>query len=446
MGMSKIKYIAVVLVCWLGSLPVNAQIVDKIDGIVDKNIILRSEIESQVLLISGQGEAPKDLHCDVFDQMLLGKLLVAQAEIDSVTVSDEEVEGELNRKIDYYISMIGSQEKFEEYYKKSVEEIKDEFRKDIRDQLVASRMRDKVVGEVDVTPSEVRLYFESIPADSLPFFNTQIELSTIVITAKVGTEQKQAARDKASDIRQRILDGEPFELFCELYSEDIASKADDCELGFMPRGTFVPEFEAAAWNLKEGEVSDIVETQYGFHVLQLVARRGEMINVKHILVKAQTTASDQVRAFNTLDSIRHLVLTDSLPFFYAVREFSEDDYSKENGGVMLNPRNGSTILEADDIEPAMFFMVDTMSVGGITSPQPYLTREGKEAFRVIRLDGKTPPHVANLEDDWNKIYEVAKGNKQNEVLERWIKKKARKTYIMIDDRYRSCENITSWLK
>ena len=416
----------IVVFALLSILPLNAQIVDQIDGIVDKNIILRSEIESQVLLISGQATEYGNLHCEVFDQMLLGKLLVAQAELDSVSVGDDEVEGELQRKIDYYISMIGSREKFEEYYDKSVDEIKDEFRSDIRDQLIAGRMRDKVVSEVDVTPSEVRDYYESIPKDSLPFFNTQLELSTIVITAKVNNAQKQAAKDKATDIRDRINAGEPFELFCELYSDDIASKADDCSLGYMPRGTFVPEFEAAAWNLEEGEVSDIVETQYGYHIIMLVGRRGEMINVKHILIKAQTTTSDQVLAHNLLDSVRHQILVDSIPFFYAVREFSEDDFTKENGGVMLNPRDGSTVLETDDIEPALFFMVDTMSVGDITPPQAYMTREGKEAFRIIRVDGKTPPHVANLEDDWSKIYEVAKTTKQNEILERWVKKKSPK--------------------
>jgi peptidyl-prolyl cis-trans isomerase SurA len=446
MDMNNRKWIAVTSLLAVLWLPAAAQVVDKIDGIVDKNIILRSEIESQVLLISGgQESAPDDLHCEVFDQMLLGKLLVAQAEVDSVSVSEEEVEGELNRKIEYYISLIGSQEKFEEYYKKSVDEIKDEFRKDIRDQLVASRMRDKVVGEIDVTPSEVRDYFESIPEDSLPYFNTQLELSKVVIEAKVNDRAKAAARDKAQNIRDRIAAGEPFELFCELYSEDIASKADDCNLGYMPRGTFVPEFEAAAWNLDVGEVSDIVETQFGFHIISLEGRRGEMISVKHILIKAQTTTADQVAAYDKLDSIRHLIVTDSIPFFYAVREFSEDDFTRENGGVMLNPRTGSTILETDDIEPSLFFMVDTMEVGDITPPQPFLTQEGKEAFQIIRVDGKTPPHVANLEDDWNKVYEVARSNKQDEVLERWVKKKARKTYIMIDDRYKNCSNITSWI-
>lgn len=443
------RYTFLACFAWITLLPASglrAQIVDKIDGIVDKNIILRSEIESQAQLLSAQGGSYENIHCDIFDQMLLGKLLVAQAEVDSVTVSEDEVNGELDRKIAYYIQMIGSREAFEEYYDKTIDQIKDEFRKDVRDQLVAARMRDKVVGEIDVTPSEVRDYFEQIPKDSLPFFNTELELSQVVVTVKVSPAQREAAREKAQDLRDRIAAGESFELFCELYTDDIASKETDCELGFMPRGTFVDEFEAAAWNLQPGEISKVVQTQYGFHIIELLERRGEMINVRHILIKAQTTTSDQNRAMARTDSIRTEILRDSLSFFTAVQEHSEDDYSRENGGVILNQRTGGTVLETDDIEPQLFFAVDTMRVGQITPPLPFMTQDGREAFRLVRVDGKTPPHVANLEDDWNKIYEVAKANKQNETLERWVKKKARKTYIMIDDRYRACSNVTSWIK
>jgi peptidyl-prolyl cis-trans isomerase SurA len=170
-----------------------------------------------------------------------------------------------------------------------------------------------------------------------------------------------------------------------------------------------------------------------------------MIHVRHILIKAQTTTTDQLEARVKLDSIRLEIEKDSLPFFYAVKEHSEDELSKENGGIILNPRTGGTILETDDIEPQVFFAVDTMEIGHMSEPLPFMTRDGLEAFRIIRVDAKTPPHVANLMDDWNKIYEVAKGHKQNEILESWIKKKARKTYIMIDERYNSCTNITSWL-
>ncbi len=441
------KYILTVLLSISLVSILNAQVVDKIDGIVDKNIILRSEVESQTQLMTSQGETDENLHCQVFDQLLMGKLLVAQAAIDSVVVAPEEVENELNRKINYYISMIGGQQEFEDYYGKSVDQIKDDFRGDIKDQLVAGRMRQTIVGDVEITPSEVRNYFEGIPTDSLPYFETELELSQIVVTAKVSEMQKNEAKTKAEDIRTRIVAGEDFNTFCRLYSEDLASVKDNCELGLQPRGTFVPEFEAVAWNLKEGETSQVVETQFGYHILQLVERRGELINIRHILIQAKTTSEDLSIAEVKLDSIIDLLEQDTISFFYAVKEFSDDKQSKDNGGIITSPRTGATTLTAEDIQPpADFFIVDTMSVGSISNPLIYQTRDGEPAYRIIKVDSRTPPHIANLEDDWDKIYEVAKTYKQNQVLERYIKKKARKTYIMIDDRYKKCSTVTSWLK
>lgn len=439
------RYLLIIGLSIAFHLNTKAQIVDQIDGIVDKNIILRSEVESQIQLLINQGESGENLYCEVFDQMLMGKLLVAQAAIDSVVVADEEVEDELDRKINYYISIIGGKREFEEYYGKSVDQIKDDFRGDIKDQLVAARMRQTIVGDVEITPSEVRAYFNDIPKDSLPYFNTELELSQIVITAKVNPIQKEDARLKAEDIRNRIIAGENFNTFCRLYSEDIASVQDNCELGLQPRGTFVPEFEAVAWNLKEGETSEVVETQYGYHILQLVERKGELINIRHILIQAKTTSEDLLLAKNKLDSIKNLIMTDTLSFFMAVKDYSDDKYSKDNGGVILSQKTGGTTLEADDMQPSDFFVVDTMKVGQITDPLLFVTQDGKDAYRLIKIDGKTPPHIANLEDDWDKIYEVAKNYKQNQVLERYIKKKARKTYIMIDDRYKSCAAVVSWV-
>lgn len=432
-------------ICFLALQSLQAQIVDKIDGIVDKNIILRSEVESQLQIERSQGNNAEGLECEIFDQMLMGKLLVAQAAIDSVVVSPEEVDSELDRKINYYISIIGGQKEFEEYYGKSVDQIKDDFRSDIKDQLVSQRMRQQIVGDVEITPSEVRAFFDKIPKDSLPYFNTEFELSQIVVTAKVSPEQNEIARKKLESYRERILNGESFEKFCQLYSEDKASLEDDCELGFQPRGTFVPEFEAVAWNLKEGELSDIVETQFGFHILQLVERKGELINIKHILVQPKTSPDDVKVAKIRLDSIREQLMTDSLTFFKAVKEYSDDKYSKDNGGVIISQRTGNTILTAEDIQPSSdYFVIDTMQVGQVSKPMLYKTQNGVNAYRIIKVDAKTPPHIANLDDDYDKIYEVAKNDKQAQVLENYIKKKARRTYIKIDERYKSCSTMAQW--
>jgi len=431
------------LMCWGVN---HAQVVDKIDGIVDKKIILRSDVESQLQLIESQGESYEDIHCDIFTQLVMGKLLVAQAAIDSIVVSPEEVEEELDRKINYYIGMTGSKEAFEEYYGKTIDELKNDFRGDIKDQLVARNMRQQVVGEIDITPSEVRTFFNEIPEDSLPYFNTQFELSQIVVNAKVSDDQNDAAKAQAEDIRTRIINGESFTSFCRLYSDDLSSVKDNCELGLVPRGTFVPEFEAVAWNLKEGETSEVIETQFGFHIIQLVARKGEYINVRHILIQPETTSEDLVMAKVKIDSVREMIVNDTLSFFKAVKEHSDDKFSKDNGGVLINPQTGETSLASDDIQPtADFFVIDTLEIGEVSKPMLYQSPDGETGYRIIRVDSKTLPHIANLDDDWSKIYEVAKSNKQNDVLDRWIKKKARKTYMMIDDRYKSCESLTNWL-
>jgi peptidyl-prolyl cis-trans isomerase SurA len=439
------KYFVIVFAFLLQTSVGKAQIIDKIDGIVDKKIILRSDIESQVQLLMSQGEIYDNMHCEIFSQLAMGKLLVAQAAIDSVIVADDEVESELERKINYYISITGSKQAFEEYYGKTIDELKDDFREDIKDQLIASKMRQQVVGELEVTPSEVRAFFNQIPPDSLPYFNTEFELSQIVVYSKVSDEQREAAKSKAENLRERIIKGEEFNAFCRLYSEDLSSVKTNCELGLVPRGTFVPEFEAVAWNLKEGETSEVVETQFGFHIIQLIERKGEFINVRHILIQAQTTLDDMDLAKNKIDSVLNLLQTDTLSFFDAVKLYSDDKYSKENGGVIISNQTGGTTLQSDDIQPASdFFVIDTLEIGEISLPLIFQSEDGQSGYRIIKLDNKTAPHIANLEDDWSKIYEVAKSNKQNEVLESWIKKKARKTYIMIDDRYKVCGEYLSW--
>ncbi len=428
-------------------LTLNAQekVVDRIEGIVDNEIILLSDIQNQLELLRAQGPVEEETTCRILDNMLTSKLLVAQAYKDSIIVSPEEVEDELNRKINYYIGLIGSKEKFESYYEKSVDQIKDDFRADIKDQLLSARMRDQIISDVEVTPSEVRSFFNQIPKDSLPYFNKEMEMSEVIVYAKVSEEQEKAALEKITGFKERLENGESFELLASLYSEDPGSASQGGELGEMGRGALVPEFETAAFSLKPGEISDIVKTQFGYHIIQMIERRGEVINVRHILVTAKSTNNDLLSAKNKIDSIRFKIQQDSLTFFDAVKDFSEDEFSKNNGGIILNPQTGGTILEAGEIEPALFFVVDTMDVGGISSPVTYRSQDGKTGYRIVRLDSKSEPHVANLEDDYDKIYNVARNDKQAKVLQNWIKKKARKTYIRVEDDYLSCKYIKAWL-
>lgn len=427
----------------------NAQtgkMIDKVIGIVDDKIILYSDIENQMELLGVKPEEKNLVRCDFFDQMLVNRLLVAQAIHDSIPVGDDEVEDELGRKINYYINMAGSQEAFEAYYQKSVDQLKDEFREDIKDQLLAQRMRQKIVGELQVTPSEVRDFFNSIPKDSLPYINTEYEVSQIVVKAQISEEQKQYAYNKLKGLRERIVGGEDFSTMAILYSEDPGSAENGGELGMAPRGSFVKEFEAAAYKLKKDEISEIVETEYGFHILQLIERRGDYINIRHILIQPKSLSADLLVSKHILDSVRTKLLTDTTySFLKAVKSVSEDEYTKNAGGRMINPQTGGTLIEAGDMDPNVLFIIDTMKIGSISMPVLY--EEGStKAYRILRLDSKTPPHIGSLEEDYDKFQNAAKANKQNEVINDWIKKNARKSYILIAPEYQNCTNLQTWIQ
>ena len=422
----------------------DAILIDKIDAIVNDKIILRSDIENQLDLLNLRGLEEQKNRCQLMQQLVYNKILTNQAMIDSLPLAGEEVEDELVRKINYFINVAGSQEQFEEYYHKTVEQIKDDYREDIREQMLAARMRQKIVGETKVTPSEVKAFFERLSKDSLPYFNATIELQQIVMKPRVSNEQKQAAKDKAQGILDRINAGEGFELLAGLYSEDIASAQEGGLLDWAPRGTFVKDFEAAAFKLKAGEVSGLVETPFGYHIIQMVERRGDNIQVKHILVRPQSTSKDAEYAQKKLDTIRTDILLGKTTFFQAVKDFSQDPSSKNVGGSLLNNETGSTLLEVNKVDPNLYLMVDTLSIGGITEPIMFQGDDGTPAFRIVKLISKTEPHVADIRVDYDKMQNAARNDKEEEILQRWYTKNIKKTYLMIGEDYKQCSELSAF--
>jgi peptidyl-prolyl cis-trans isomerase SurA len=416
-------------------------LLDKVDAIVNDKIILRSDIENQLDLLSLRGGEEQLNRCQLMKQLVYNKILTTQALRDSLPLTSEEVEEELTRKINYFISVAGSQEAFEEYYHKTVEQIKDDYRDDIKEQMLAARMRNKILGDIKVTPSEVKGFFEKLSKDSLPYFNATIELQQIVMKPRVSFEQQKAARDKAQGILDRIKKGENFELLANLYSEDIGSAQQGGLLDWAPRGTYVKEFEGAAFKLKPDEVSDLVETPFGYHIIQMLERRGDMILVRHILTRPQSTSKDAEYAQNKLDSVRSDILNNKISFFDAVKEYSQDVQSKNVGGSLLNNETGGTILEVNKIDPNLYLMVDTLPVGGITSPIMYQGDDGTPAFRIVKLISKTEPHVADIKIDYDKMQNAARADKEEQILERWFSKNMKKTYLMITDDYTQCEDL-----
>ena len=444
--MKHLRLFALFLCFTLPAMAEKGVVIDKIIASVADKVILLSDIENQMTLMGITGNDRDFARCELLDQMIASKLLTIEAILDSIPVAEDEVEEDLDRKINYYIRMVGSREKFEEYYNKSVEEIKSDFRDDIREQLYAQRMRFKILEKVTVTPSEVRAFFNAIPPDSLPYIPKQMEVSQIVVKAKVGELQRNLAIEKITGIRNRLLEGESFEFLASLYSDDPGTANQGGELGLAQRGSFVPSFESAAFRLKKGEISDIVETEFGFHVLELIDRKGEFINVRHILVKPRVLMSDLVAAKEVLDSVKYKLDNKQITFLDAVKRYSEDEISKNAGGRVLNPRTGGTLLAAEEMDPTLFFTVDTLPVGVLSGPFPFVSHDGTQGFRLVRVDDMKEAHIASFEQDYDKIYEAALDEKEERIVMDWLRKRAKRTYIHVDEDYNDCATLQSWLK
>ncbi len=294
---------------------------------------------------------------------MLEKLFVAQGALDSVTAPEEEVTAELDRRVKYFISVFTSREKLEAYYGKPISELKEEFKEDIESQLISDKVRGKVMTGLKVSPQEVKEYFAKIPKDSIPFFNEELEIGQIAMYPKVNAAQKNLAKEKLEKIKKDIENGADFSLQAILYSEDPGSASDGGNLGYIERGELVPDFEAAAYRLKEGDLSDIVETPFGFHLIKLDEKRGDKLKVRHILIRAKLTNADVIEVQERMDSIHHQLLVDSLDFRTAVDKFSQDEASKSIGGMMVNPKTGGATFEKSEIDGSLIFTLDKMKVG-----------------------------------------------------------------------------------
>jgi peptidyl-prolyl cis-trans isomerase SurA len=431
---------------------VNAQTkstsLDKVAAVVGGSIILQSEIELQYAQYLAQGNpANPDIKCDILQSLLSQKILGQQAIIDSVTVTEDQVDGEIERRLRAMSGRAGGQERLETFLGRSLLQYKDEIRPDIKEMLVAQKMQGKITENVTVTPLEVKRYFEAIPKDSLPYFNTEVEIAEIVVFPKLNKEEKEVFRDKAELLRLRIKGGEDFATLASLYSQDPGSAREGGELGFMDRGSLVKEFAATAFKLKPGELSSVIETEFGFHVLQVIERLGEQANVRHILITTEPTKASLDRAKAHIDSVYNLIIDKKINFGTAASLYSDDKETKYNGGMMLNSENvqsRTTYIPTDKLDPQIFLTIDTMAVGGISMPSMFTGQDRKTGYRILNLKSKTPPHQASLEQDFPKIKEVAFEDKNNRTISEWFEKRRKITYIKIDSEFQVCPQLTGW--
>jgi len=425
-------------------------VVNKVVAKVGGELILLSDIQEQLAYIEDkQGSVSPEDRCYILESLLAQKLLVNQAKLDSVVVMDEEVDAQIDGRIEQILAMMNNDiSQFEGYYGKTVEQVRSQMFREMKSQLLAERMRSQVMSKAEATPSEVVSYYKSIPSDSLPYYNSEVELQELVTRPEVNKVEREKAIEKLEDLRKKIVeDSASFTSLARTYSDDPGSARNGGDLGMMKRGSLVPEFEATAYNLRPNEVSEIVETEYGFHIIKLLERRGNNIHTQHILIKPEITEQDLEFAKMKLDSIRNLIVFDSLSFEAAVRIHGYDKVqSYNNGGRMINPATGDNFFEVGDLDPEIYFSTDTLEVGEITQPLEFSAPGRETLFRIIKLNSRTDPHKASLKKDYAKIQMMATEQKKGSMLIDWLDNVLKNTYIEISPEFHDCPNMDKWLK
>jgi len=413
-------------------------VIDEIIAKVDNYIVLKSDLETAYLnYLSSGNQARPDAKCRILGQLVSQKLMVAKAEIDSVIVTEQEVDANLDNRMQVILSQYGgSADQLEEYYGKSLDEIKADIRDDIKEQLIVQRMQETITADIRVTPQDVRKFYGSIPQDSLPYFSKEVEVAQIVKIPSVSESEKQELKRKLNDLRKRAVAGESFEELAKEYSQGPSAKYGG-NLGFSKRGTMAPEFEAASLKLRQGEISEPFETQFGIHIVQLLERRGNEYNSRHILLQAKPTSSDVQEAKDYLDSLTAEINNGNITFSKAAKEYSEDQLTSGRGGFFSDDQGG-TKVSVEDLDPVVFFTIDSMEVGSISKPIEFRTDRGKDAVRILYYKSNVKPHQANLDDDWQKIQSATLNQKRNRVLDKWFNKARKDVFISISDEYDFC--------
>ena len=419
----------------------NEVAIDKIIAKVDDYIILKSELERSYLDFLSRGQMRgSNAKCQILQQLVVNKMLMAQSEIDSIFVDDSEVNSNLDRRMAVMAQQFGGDLEIERAYNKTIDQIRAEIFDNIKEQLTIQRMQSELSSSLKVTPAEVRKFFRNIPRDSLPYFSTEVSIAQIVKEAEPGRKQKDKVKNLMLELKQRVENGESFGTLAKQYSQDPGSAANGGQLGFYSRGELAPEYEAASLSMKPGEISMPVETQFGFHLIQLQEKRGNTYKTRHILITPQPDQNDYLKAENFLDSLRNIIAFDSITFQAAAKEYSDDQLTSSAGGYFQD-ESGALRVAAETLDPNIFFTIDTMKIGSITKPIRFQKEDGSYAYRILYYQDKIAPHQANLDDDYQKIASAALAKKKNERISNWFEKARGNVFIEIDDEYNYCNIV-----
>ncbi len=423
------------------------QVVDEIVAVVGDEVVLASDIETQYLQYLSQGHTDsEEIRCQIIEDVLYQKLLVHQAKLDSTDVSEDDVNQEVDRRLSYFISELGSKESVEEYFKKSISKLKIELYDVIYNQLLTQRMQSDITSSVSITPEEVKMFFNQLKESAdIPVMPTRIEISQIVKIPEISSDEKSRIRKKLISFRDRIKNGEDFMVLATLYSDDTESAKNGGELGFVGRGELVPEFESASFALKGNQISEVIETQFGYHIIQLIERRGETVNVRHILLKPKVSSASLLEAKTQLKKVEGLIKSGEITFEDAAR-FHSDDVSKNNGGLLINPQSGSSLFTVEELPLNIRYSADRMNEGDVSSVSQFVMDDGKKAYRIIKVTRKLKEHSANLIDDFSLINDAALNAKKQQKISEWVTEKIKITYIRFDYDYNNCDVLKKWKK
>lgn len=424
-------------------------VIDEIVAVVGEDAILMSEIEAQFLRMQAEGHSYEgDLKCTILEQLLLHKLLLTQAKVDSIPVNESSIISEVDATVNHYIQQIGSKEKMEEYFNKPTSKIKEDLRIVKREQSLTQGMQRQISNEVIVTPAQVRYHYKNMKKKDLPTLPGQLEVEQIVFEPTVEQEEVERIKEQLRNYQQRVKEGGDFSMLAILYSQDEGSARRGGELGFMGKGQLVPEFADVAFSLRDKKkVSRIIESEYGFHIIQLIERRGNRVNCRHILLKPKVSAEAKTLARERLDSIKTSIIDEKVTFNEAAIYYSYDKDTRGNGGLLANPQTGSSKFELIQLPSEIAKQVEFMEEGDISEPFPMMNTQGKEVYAIVRLKSKTESHVANIDEDYIAIKDILLQEKQEEYMQEWITARQKETYISIDEKWAKCDfENDGWVK
>ncbi|MEX2484971.1 MAG: peptidylprolyl isomerase [Brumimicrobium sp.] len=427
----------------------DAKVIDKIIAQVGNNVILHSDIEAQKIQAKSENIDTDEMsECYMLEELLYQNMLLNQAKLDSIVITDGQVNSEMENRLRSIEQQIGSREKLEEFYGKTYTQIKEEFREVIRDRMMSQEMERQITTDVTVTPRDVERFFKNIPEDSIPYVNEKIAIQQIVIYPKITQESKNKVIEKLRNWRKDIIEGgRSFSAVATMHTEDRGSAKDGGKIE-ATRGMMVKPFEAAAFSLEVGEISDVVETQYGYHIIKLLDRKGDDYTIRHILLTPEVGRQELRDAAALMDECYARLKKKEITWEQAVKEYSEDEDTRQNFGNLSNPYTGDQYWDVKDInqiDPQIFGIVNSLSEDEISEPSLYTDQQTrKEGVRVVRIRDRTKPHVANLDDDYNFIKKAAENEKKEKVIETWVNEKVKKTYIKIDEKHKDCSFRYEW--